>query len=144
MKRKALILLAAIVCLAAPSAAGAFHASVVLGGKVYGAPNGEGWGTVRPEFIYNGGDASGSITDVHWTSWGGPIAIGFGKHPEFKPRGGYYRRPFPAKLKAMKIGSCEGHSAYLRLLLREPRRPGGPLGPWRSWSGSSTICQPYP
>ena len=117
---------------------------VALGGRVYGAPNGEGWGTERPHLIYNGGDASGSISDVRWISWGGPIAIGWGKHPEFKPHGGYYRRPFPAKLKAERIGRCEGRRAYLRLLIREPRSPGGPLGPWRAWSGSSSICQPYP
>ena len=43
--------------------------SVVLGGEVYGAPTGEGWGTPHPSFIYNGGDASGSIDDVTWSSW---------------------------------------------------------------------------
>ena len=117
--------------------------SIVLGGKVYGAPTGQGWGTAHPRFIYNGGDASGSITNVHWSSWGGAVAHGRGRHPIFKPHGGYYRRPVVALLKAIDIGPCEGRDAYLRLLIREPRRPGGLLGAWRSWSGHQTICEPY-
>lgn len=28
-------------------------------------------------------------------------------------------------MKAIRIGRCEGPSAYLRLLIREPRKPGG-------------------
>lgn len=121
----------------------ALSGPVVLGGKVYGAPTGQGWGTAHPHFIYNGGDASGSITNAHWSSWGGVVAHGRGRHPIFKPHGGYYRRPVVALLKAIDIGRCEGRDAYLRLLIREPRRPGGPLGPWRSWSGPQTICEPY-
>jgi hypothetical protein len=119
----------------APASAG-----VVLGGKAYGAPNGAGWGAERPHFIYNGGDASGSIRDVRWISWGGSTAIGWGKNPIFKPGGGYYRRPATIKLRASAIGRCEGRRAYLRLSVRVPKHPGGRLGPWRSWSGSSTIC----
>lgn len=115
----------------------------VLGGVVYGAPTGHGWGSPHPKFIYNGGDASGSISEVHWSAWGGPVAHGRGRHPIFKPRGGYYRRPVVALLKATDLGRCEGHPAYLRLLIREPRHPGGSLGPWRSWAGPQTICEPY-
>jgi hypothetical protein len=118
-------------------------APVVLGGVVYGAPLGEGWGTERPETIFNGGDLSGLISDVHWSSWGGAVARGHGRHSLFKPSGGYYRHPVVAQLKAKRIGACEGRRAYLKLLVRQPRRPGGPLGPWRSWSGPQTICEPY-
>lgn len=117
--------------------------SVILGGVVYGAPTGEGWGTEHPETIFNGGDLSGLISDVHWSSWGGAVARGQGHHSLFKPSGGYYRYPVVAQLKAKRIGSCEGHRAYLKLLIREPRRPGGPLRPWHSWSGPRTICEPY-
>jgi len=116
---------------------------VVLGGKIYGAPTGKGWGTAHPHFIYNGGDASGSITDVRWSSWGGAVAHGRGRNPIFRPRGGYFRHPVVALLKATDLGECEGRRAYLRLLIREPRRPGGPLGPWRSWAGPQTPCEPY-
>lgn len=117
--------------------------SVVLGGVVYGAPTGEGWGSERPETIFNGGDLSGLISNVHWSSWGDAVAHGRGRHSLFKPRGGYYRHPVVGQLKAVRIGDCEGRRAYLKLLIREPRRPGGALGPWRSWSGPQTICEPY-
>lgn len=116
---------------------------VVLGGKVYPGPNGQGFGAPHPKLIYNGGDASGSIAEIHWSSWGGAVAHGRGRHPIFKPRGGYYQKPVVALLKATDLGECEGHRAYLRLLIKEPRRPGGAFGPWRSWAGPQTICEPY-
>jgi hypothetical protein len=116
---------------------------VVLGGKVYGAPTGSGWGAPHPSFISNGGDASGSILGVRWSDWGGEVAHGRGRHPIFRPHGGYYRRPVVALLKGTDLGECEGHRAYLRLLIKEPRRPGGPFGPWRSWAGPQTLCEPY-
>lgn len=117
--------------------------SVVLGGAVYGGDYGEGWGTGRPHTIYNGGVPSGLIDKVHWSSWGGAVAHGRGRHPIYKPHGGYYRHAVVAQLKATRIGPCEGRDAYLKLMIREPRRPGGPVGPWRSWSGPQTICEPY-
>jgi hypothetical protein len=61
----------------------------------------------------------------------------------FKPRGRYYRKPVVALLKATDLGRCEGHPAYLRLMIKEPNLPGGSMGPWRSWSGAQTICEPY-
>ncbi|HEU4737688.1 MAG TPA: hypothetical protein VFS54_01260 [Solirubrobacterales bacterium] len=118
-------------------------APIVLGGEVYGGEYGEGWGVARPHTIYNGGVPSGLISKVHWSSWGGAEARGRGRHPIYKPRGGYYRHPVVAQLKVTRIGSCEGRDAYLKLLIREPKRPGGPLGPWYSWSGPQTICEPY-
>jgi hypothetical protein len=116
---------------------------IVLGGVVYGVPNGEGWGSARPEEISNGGDASGTLLEVHWSSWGGAVAHGTARHPVFKPTGGYYRRPVVAQLKATTLGHCEGNRAYLKLLIREPKKPGGPLGPWLSWSGPKTLCESY-
>jgi hypothetical protein len=116
---------------------------VVLGGAVYGGDHGEGWGTAHPKTIYNGGDPSGLISDVHWASWGGAVALGHGLNSIFKPHGGYYGHQVAIQLKAKRIGRCEGHSAYLKLFIREPRKPGGPFGPWLSWSGQRTICEPY-
>jgi hypothetical protein len=86
--------------------------AVVLGGVVYGAPNGEGWGSERPGEISNGGDAGGTLLEVHWSSWGGAVAHGTADHPIFRPNGGYYSRPVVAQLKATKLGHCEGHRAY--------------------------------
>jgi hypothetical protein len=80
-----LIAVAAALCTGAliTPVAGAYEASPVLGGKVYGAPTGHGWGAPHPKFIYNGGDASGSISGVHWSDWGGNVAHGRGRHPIF-------------------------------------------------------------
>jgi hypothetical protein len=116
---------------------------IVLGGVVYGAPTGAGWGAVRPHRLYNGGDLSGLIRDIQWSNWGGPEARGKGRHSIFRPGGGYYRQSVTILLRAKQVGTCEGRTAYLRLLVREPRRPGGALGPWRSWAGPQTICEPY-
>jgi hypothetical protein len=116
------------------------YGRIVLGGKAFGGDHGEGWGEVRPHTIYNGGDPSGLIMKVRWLSWGSETAIGWGRNPIFKPRGGYYRRPVAIKLKASRIGRCEGRRAYTRLSFREPSHPGGRLGPWRLWSGAATIC----
>lgn len=140
--RRVAAVAATLVALSAAMAAIA-SANVVLGGKAF-APNGKGWGTSEPAEIFNGGDPSGLITDVHWRSWGGAEAIGFGRNPIFKPHGGYYARPVRIKLRASAIGTCGGRRAYTRLSFREPKRPGGPLGPWLPWSGASSICvAPY-
>jgi hypothetical protein len=113
----------------------------VLGAQAFAGPYGEGWGTVRPPTIFNGGDPSGLVSDIHWSSWGGPTAIGWGRNPIFKPGGGYYAHPVAIKLRAGALGHCGSRRAYTRLSVRVPNRPGGPLGPWRSWSGASTICK---
>jgi hypothetical protein len=76
---------------------------VVLGGKIYPGPYGAGFASPHLEAISNGGDASGSIADVHWSDWGGPVAHGRGRHPMFKPHGGYYRKPVVALLKATDL-----------------------------------------
>jgi hypothetical protein len=140
-RRATASVLLALLALAMTSALASASAGVVLGGKAF-APNGEGWGIEHPSQIFNGGDPSGLITHVHWNSWGGPVAFGWGRNPIFKPGGGYYRHPVAIKLRANAIGRCEGRRAYTRLSVRVPSHPGGKLGPWRLWSGSSTICSP--
>jgi hypothetical protein len=124
--------------LAAPSLA-AGKSGVVLGSMAF-APNGWGWGTSKPKSIFNGGDPSGMVTHIHWRSWGGPTAIGFGRNPIFKPKGGYYGRLAKIELRAEDIGSCKGRAAYRQLSVRVPSHPGGKLGPWRPWSDAASIC----
>jgi hypothetical protein len=114
----------------------------VLGAKAFAGPYGEGWGTVRPATIFNGGDPSGSISDIRWRSWGGPTAIGWGRNPIFKPGGGYFAHPVAIELRAGALGHCGARRAYTHLAVRVPKRPGGSLGPWRPWSGAATICKP--
>lgn len=121
------------------------HERVVLGDRSF-AINGLGWGQVRPHRISNGGDLSGYISHIEWRSWGGRVAFGRGRNSIFDPHGGYFPHPVRILLRASHRSQCYagGPRAYRRLSVRVPRRPGGPLGPWRSWSGASTICSdPY-
>jgi hypothetical protein len=46
-------------------------------GKVWGH-YGQGYGTVRPSTISNGGDTTSLVRDVVWQSWGGSTATGTG------------------------------------------------------------------
>jgi len=118
-------------------------AEPVLGSATFAGPNGEGWGTTRPAKVYNGGDPSGLVKEIHWVSWGGKTATGFGLNFIFKPHGGYYSQPVIIELRASGLGRCSagGPSAYGRLSVRAPERPEGQLGPWFSWSGAKTLCK---
>ena len=56
-----LAIVALALALVAPAAA---SADIVLGGKAFAAPYGEGFGEAEPSEIFNGGDPSGSIHGV--------------------------------------------------------------------------------
>lgn len=81
---------------------------------------------------------------LHRRHWGRRVSKGHGRTSIFKPHGSYYRHSGRIKLKAHKLGHCP-HSrrlAYKKLSVKIPKKPGGPYGHWRSWSGSKTICKP--
>ena len=144
--RASVLRCAVLVVVAVSLAAGAVSSAsasprVVLGSASW-APHGKGFGTAHPQEIFNGGDANGSVSDIQWSSWGGRTAFGVGEQPIFKPGGGYYSRPVQARLHAVALGRCYpgGPLAYRRLYVRDPVRPGGPLGKWYLWSGSSSLC----
>ncbi|HVC08196.1 MAG TPA: hypothetical protein VND98_11510 [Solirubrobacterales bacterium] len=126
---------------ATPALATAAGGGVVLGSKSF-AFKGAGWGTEKPAKIFNGGDPSGLVTQIHWKHWGEVVALGQGRNSIFKPKGGYYPHQVTIKLRASVIGTCGGRRAYTRLYASEPSRPGGPFGPWRLWSGAKSICSP--
>jgi hypothetical protein len=122
---------------AAVSSGSAAPSSPVIGiHKSFGVSS-AGWGRVRPKVLFNGGDPSGDITSIHWTSWGGRTAHGRGKNPIFKPSGGYYKKDVTIRLRATDLGTCHssGKRAYRHLYVSEPSRPGGKFGPWRIWTG---------
>jgi hypothetical protein len=116
-------------------------AAVVLGSSAFGLPD-SGWGTAHPRMITNGGDPSGGVNDIHWRGWGRPVAHGRGLNPIFFPAGGYYHREASVLLRAQRIGTCPDGTgpAYTQLYIRFPQWPGGPRGPWESWSGTTQIC----
>jgi hypothetical protein len=117
-------------------------ADPVLGAKGFASPYGNGFGTAEPSEIFNGGDPSGSVREIKWSGWGNPTAIGSGLNPIFKPHGGYYRKPARIELRATGLGKCGKQAAYTKLEIRVPKKPGGKLGKWFSWSGAKTICKP--
>ncbi|HEY0279080.1 MAG TPA: hypothetical protein VGC32_12505 [Solirubrobacterales bacterium] len=145
MKRIVLIFTLLGACVLGASAANAEGPSAVevpiLGSKAFAQPFGAGFGHAEPSVIFNGGDPSGEVSQIHWRSWGGPTAIGFGRNPIFRPKGGYYRALARVELRATNLGECNDHAAYTRLEIRVPRRPGSHLTGWRLWSGAKTICQ---
>lgn len=145
MKRIALILAVLGTCLAGASLANAEEpmttAAPVLGSKQFSEPYGAGFGHPEPEVIFNGGDPSGEVSEIHWRSWGGQVAIGYGREPLFRPQGGYYRKLGRVELRANKLAKCAGKPAYTRLEIRAPKHPGGKLGQWMLWSGANTICE---
>ena len=115
--------------------------TVVLGSSAFAKPYGEGWGSSQPARIYNGGDPSGRVTEIHWTSWGGSTAIGYGLNSIFKPKGGYYSTPVIVELRAQRLGRCGSHPAYTQLAIRGPAKPEAPLGAWHLWSEAKSLCQ---
>lgn len=123
-------------------AVGTASSPPVLGAKAY-APNGSGFGTAHPKLFHNGGDPSGLVSHITWKHWGAASAYGTGKNALFRPEGGYYSKLATIKLRAYDLGRCPGSQrrAYRRLKYRVPQKPGGKLGPWRSWSGAKTICE---
>lgn len=105
-----------------------------------------GWGTVKPSHLYNGGDPSGDISKINWSSWGGEVAVGRGKNSIFSPKGGYYRRPATIKLRAKDPAPCgsSGRVAYHHLYVSEPHKPGGSFGRWRIWTNyHRNLCKRF-
>ena len=74
---------------------------------------GSGFGEVEPSQVYLGGDPTGRLTSINWSSWGGAEATGSGS--------GWYVPPNtitadgsdqPATVIAFDLGTCADHSAY--------------------------------
>jgi Low-density lipoprotein receptor repeat class B len=101
-----------------------------------------GWGEVAPPTISNGGAAaSGTISRIHWSSWGGKVAVGRGVNPTYTPHGGYYRKPVVIELRASAIRRCNpgGRLVYTRFVTREQVRPEGPMGKWFAWNPNMCV-----
>jgi len=104
---------------------------------------GRGWGLVRPEHLFNGGDPSGHVVDIHWSSWGDAAAYGKGKTWTYKPHGGYYRTKVAIKLKAVKVRRCRstGRRAYSEMFGWVLNRPGGHFGKRFLWADDHNLCR---
>jgi hypothetical protein len=108
---------AAVAAQPAPTSPPASGASTTASGAtpVLGQSRGvtEGYGSVRPATISNGGDPAGIVMNVTWQSWGGAQAVGTGT--------GYYDPPNTpvaeskaeqATVVAFDLGTCDGLYMY--------------------------------
>jgi hypothetical protein len=73
----------------------------------------QGYGLAKPNTIFNGGDPTGLVRHIHWTSWGGPKATGSGVAEYVGPHqdvaGGTEQS---ARVVAFHLGVCHGRVAY--------------------------------
>ena len=99
-----------------PTHASAGTATVPAVPPVLGMPwaqNQQGYGQVRPATIFNGGDPTGLVQSVTWSSWGGASAVGTGTAEYVGPgqsvADGTEAR---AEVVAFRLGSCAGKKAY--------------------------------
>ena len=75
--------------------------------------HGTGFGQVKPAKIFNGGDPTGLVTHVVWTSWGGSRAVATGVSDYVGPgqsvAGGTQET---ATVVAFDLGTCDGTLMY--------------------------------
>jgi hypothetical protein len=109
---------AALICAGCAGSAGSGTASTQAAvptlGRVAGVfAQGAGFGQVRPAKIFNGGDPTGLVTHIAWTSWGGSRAVGTGTSDYVGPNQtvatGSEQR---ATVVAFSLGSCHGKRMY--------------------------------
>ena len=93
--------------------------------------HGAGFGLIRPSRIFNGGDPTGLVTDVTWTSWGGASATGTGTSEYVGPGQSVAAgRGEAATVVAFDLGTCGGKLMYRAVEWYFPQhgqsfRPGG-------------------
>ncbi len=94
-----------------PSTSGG--AMPTLGQSIGLFANGEGFGEAKPATIFNGGDPTGLVTHVRWSSWGASRAVGSGISEYLGP--GQYPadgRKESAAVVAFDLGKCDGKFMY--------------------------------
>jgi hypothetical protein len=75
--------------------------------------HGEGYGQVKPSKIFNGGDPTGLVTDVVWSSWGGAQVTGTGTAEYLRPNQAVLQgKEEPATVVAFDLGTCDGKLMY--------------------------------
>lgn len=97
----------------APSARPSTAEALPTLGLVWGPGGQQGYGTVRPATVFNGGDPTGLVRHITWSSWGGATATGRGEAEWVAPGQTVAQGIFqPATIVAFDLGSCGGHPAY--------------------------------
>jgi hypothetical protein len=74
---------------------------------------GRGFGQVKPSEIFNGGDPTGLVTHVVWSSWGAARAVATGISDYVGPNQTVAAgRQEPVTVVAFKLGTCDGRLMY--------------------------------
>jgi hypothetical protein len=98
---------------AASASAGGAGGVPVLGQLAGDFAHGQGFGQVKPSRIFNGGDPSGLVTGVVWSSWGGAQATGTGTAEYLGPNQTIAQgTEEPATVVAFGLGTCDGKLMY--------------------------------
>ena len=72
-----------------------------------------GFGEVKPSEIFNGGDPTGLVTQIVWSSWGGAQAVGIGKSDYVGPNQEVASgTEEAATVVAFDLGNCDGKLMY--------------------------------
>ena len=72
-----------------------------------------GFGQVKPSKIFNGGDPTGLVTDVVWSSWGGAQATATGTSDYVGPNQSVAQgTEQSATVDAFNLGTCDGKLMY--------------------------------
>jgi hypothetical protein len=98
----------------APASSGSAPAGGPTLGRLAGVfSRGAGFGQVRPARIFNGGDPTGLVTRITWSSWGGGKATGTGTSVYVAPgQSNAQGRLQSATVVAFRLGSCHGTVMY--------------------------------
>jgi hypothetical protein len=139
----------AVVMAAGPVAeagAGARASSLIRLGRAF-HPGLSGFGQSRPRTIFLGGDPTGLVEKIHWSSWGGAEAQGSGDAEYVWPGTSVAgNRIAPgARIVAFQLGTCRGIRSYNALEWYFPRY-GGTFDPHHYFDTCSGEFRgkPYP
>ncbi len=109
-------------------------------GRAWPSGNTRGFGDVRPSLIDNGGDPTGLVTDVRWSSWGDAQAHGTGITTYVAPDETVAEgEPEPVTIIAFDLTICDGHRAYRHLAYFFPRH-GESFNPDTNGETQYDIC----
>jgi hypothetical protein len=90
--------------------------AATLGQRAGVFAHGTGFGQVKPARIFNGGDPTGLVTHVVWTSWGGPRAVAIGVSDYVGPGQSVATGTEEAvNVVAFDRGTCDGKLMYRAL-----------------------------
>jgi hypothetical protein len=114
-RRRTVITAIALGCVGLAAVTGCSAASPppTLGRAAGVFAHGTGFGQVKPTKIFNGGDPTGLVTHVVWTSWGGSRAVATGVSDYVGPGQSVAAgTEETVTVVAFRLGTCHGKLMY--------------------------------